>query len=156
MHVCACVCVGIYIYIHVYGCIYVCVWVYVCLCVCVLFWKRSGLESCPWVSHCRPHSLPQVPRTPSLPTPYPALCSPPHSWWCKQISQTPMLKTKSWGILLGVENLLQCFWSKFCFPLDWLAASLKFPSIIVFKNWLNLEGGGRLQQAGSCLQIVWL
>ena len=154
MHVCVCLHLYIYSCVWVYLC--VCERVYVCLCVCVLFWKGSGLESCTWVSHCRPHSLPQVPCTPSLPTPYPGLCYPPHSWWCKQSSQTPLLKTKSWGILLGVENLFQCFWSKFCFPLDWLAASLKFPSIIAFKNWLNLEGGGRLQQAGSCLQIVWL
>lgn len=56
----------------------------------------------------------------------------------------------------GGKAPLQCDWSKLCFSLDWLAASLKFPNVIAFKNWLNLEKGGSLQQAGSYTQIVWL
>lgn len=155
MHVLVCVYVFVSIckYIYVYGCTYVRV------CVCV-YTSGKGQD---WVWDLHLALSLQAPLPPSIalhPTIClllnPALCFLPCPCRCEQISRTQMLKKQRWRVLWGGGDLLPCFWSKLCFSLDWLAASWKVPNIIAFKNWLNLEGGGSLQQSGSRLQIVWL
>ena len=77
----------IFIYIHIERYIYSCVWVYlfVCVCVSVCVSAYSSGKGQDWgVALGPPTADPtpslKYPAPPSLPTPYPALCFPPHSW----------------------------------------------------------------------------